>query len=62
MTHAFSSSTLEAEVKELKDCCYLRSNLGNAVSQGKKRDKSHHGKVKAQQLDKEGESSYICKP
>lgn len=37
VTHAFSSSTLEAEVKELKDCCYLRSNLGNAVSEGKEK-------------------------
>lgn len=37
VTHAFSSSTLETEVKELKDCCYLRSNLGNAVSEGKEK-------------------------
>lgn len=62
VAHAFSSNTLKAEVEEIKDCCYLGSNLGNAVSEGKNRGKSHHGKVKAQELHKEGESSCIFQP
>lgn len=45
VAHVFSSSTFKVEVKELKYCCYLGSNLGNDVSEGKNRGKSHDRKV-----------------